>query len=135
LIPIPSVYQRNLLEQAKELAKDTPMKSLIPAYGPDPDGKRRDYKNHLKTYKAETKPAGCSHTHGLRHGAIQRMYEEGTYRRTAERHGQPGWKCGVAGGFFSNDLESWQHDIDREVRRDLMGHIGMYDVIAIYLGR
>lgn len=66
------------------------------------------------------------------------MYESGTYRLAAERHGKPGWKCGVAGGLFSSQLKPWQYKIDREVRRELMGHIGhgpdRFDVIAIYLG-
>jgi len=137
-IPITKDEQRKLLEEAKAMAATTPKKSLIPAYPADPDGKRRDYKHHVKTYKSETKKAGCSHTHGFRHGAIQKAYEVKTNRLASDRHGEPGWKCGVAGGKYSNELNPWQREIDREVRRELMGHIGhgpdRFDTIAIYLG-
>ena len=44
----------------------------------------------------------------------------------------------MAEGKFSNELKPWQKEIDREVRCELMGHIGhgpdRFDVIAIYLG-
>jgi hypothetical protein len=132
--------QRALIAEAKELSKTTPKGSLIPGYPPDDDGKRRDMKHHEKEYKKQTKSAGCSHTHGLRHGAAQRYYSDRVGEIVADRYGssRSGWKCKTADGLMSTELAKWQFEIDRIVRIEIMRMLGhgdeRWDVVAIYLG-
>lgn len=68
--------QRDVLNRARRLAG---FGSLIPS--------NRNYVHQLRVYEGNTRRAGLSHMHGLRHAYAQQRYEELT-----------GWKAPAAGG-------------------------------------
>ncbi len=114
-IPIRTQTQRDALESAKQLAGQG---SLIP-----PD---RTYKEHLRIFEKQTKAAGISHTHGLRHEYAQIKYEELT-----------GWKCPATGGLKFKELTDEQKLTNSAARVIISNELGhsREEVTAVYLGR
>jgi integrase len=116
VVPIRTPEQRQLLEQAKALAKGKSL--LAPGY--------RTYYAYLKHFRAECERVGINGVHGYRHRYAQRRYQELT-----------GWECPARGGPTSKQLTKQQTERDREVRLQIsheMGH-GRSQVTAVYLGR
>lgn len=114
-IPIRTVEQRALLQEAKELAGAG---SLIPS--------AMSYKDQLNRFKAQTAQAGIDRVHGLRHHYAQTRYAELT-----------GWKSPAAGGPTSNQLSPAQKAIDRQARLTISRELGheREAITAVYLGR
>jgi hypothetical protein len=115
-IPIRTAEQRQLLDEAKALAKG---KSLVaPSYA--------TYYAYLKHFRYECERVGIHGVHGHRHRYAQRRYNELT-----------GWECPARGGPTSKQLTKTQKERDREAREVIsheMGH-GREQVTAVYLGR
>jgi hypothetical protein len=115
-IPIRTAEQRQLLDEAKALAKG---KSLIaPGYA--------TYRDYLLHFRHECERVGIHGVHGHRHRYAQRRYHELT-----------GWECPARGGPTSKQLTKQQRVIDREARDVIsheMGH-GREQVTSVYLGR
>ncbi len=114
-IPIRTAAQRELLEEAKQLAGAG---GLIP--------KEMTYVAQLQRFKAQCMKAGIHHVHGHRHQYAQECYRELT-----------GWACPAQGGPTSKELTPEQKATDREARLAIsneLGH-GREQVTAIYLGR
>ena len=115
-IPIRTQEQRQLVDQAKALAKD---KSLVaPGY--------TTYYAYLKHFRYECERVGINAFHGHRHFYAQMRYQELT-----------GWVCPARGGTRSKQLTPKQKAIDREARETIsheMGH-GREQITAVYLGR
>lgn len=114
-IPITTQNQRDLLEQAKQLAKNG---SLIPAY--------RSYVQQLKIYERHTANAGLSKMHGLRHAYAQQRYKS-----------LAGWECPHAGGPSWMRLSKEQRLLDRETRLTISAELGheREQITSVYLGR
>ncbi len=115
-IPIRTPEQRQLLEEAKTLAKG---KSLVaPGY--------KTYRDYLKHFRYECERVGIHGVHGHRHRYAQRRYHQLT-----------GWACPSRGGPTSKELTKKQKAIDRKARNVIsseMGH-GREQVTSVYLGR
>ncbi len=113
-IPIRSQHQREVLNAAKAFAKNG---SLIPA--------RKSYRDHLMTWEYQTRRAGLSKTHGLRHAYAQRRYEELTGR-----------KAPILGGTPTKQLEGALKEKDRQARLQIAAELGhsRIDITSTYLG-
>ena len=115
-IPIRTAEQRQLLDEAKALARG---KSLVaPGY--------KTYYAYLKHFRYECERVGIHGVHGHRHRYAQRRYHELT-----------GWECPARGGPTSKQLAKKQKAIDRQAREVIsheMGH-GRTQVTSVYLGR
>ncbi len=115
-IPIRAPGQRQLLDEAKALAKG---KSLVaPGF--------TTYYAYLKHFRYECGRVGIHAFHGHRHLYAQTRYQEMT-----------GWPCPARGGPRSRQLAKQQKAIDREARETIsheMGH-GREQITAVYLGR
>jgi hypothetical protein len=115
-IPTRTAEQRQLIEQAKALAKG---KSLVaPRYS--------TYRDYLKYFRYQCERVGIHAFHGHRHFYAQTRYLELT-----------GWACPARGGIKSKRLTPKQKEIDRRARETIsreMGH-GREQVTAVYLGR
>jgi site-specific recombinase XerC len=114
-IPIRTEEQRDLLQQARQLAGAG---SLIPA--------EMSYKDQLNRFKAQTAQAGIDRVHGLRHNYAQGRYLDLT-----------GWKAPAAGGPTSRQLSPNQKAIDRQARLTISRELGheREQITAVYLGR
>lgn len=114
-IPIRTAAQVQLL---KEIQKTVGNGSLIP-----PD---KSYSQHLKYYENETGRVGLDRNHGLRHLYAQERYLELT-----------GWKCPIAGGVSSKDLDQDQKQIDRDARLQISQELGheREQITVTYIGR
>ena len=114
-IPIRNAEQRQLLDEAKQLAGTG---SLIP--------RERTYVEQLQRFKAQCDEAGIDHVHGHRHHYSQTRYQELT-----------GWACPAQGGPTSRQLTPEQMQIDRDARLTISGELGhnRESVTSIYLGR
>ena len=114
-IPIRNAEQRQLLEEAKQLAGTG---SLIP--------KEMMYVEQLQRFKAQCDEAGIDHVHGHRHHYAQTRYQELT-----------GWACPAQGGPTSKELTPEQKQIDCDARSTISSELGhnREQVTAIYLGR
>jgi integrase len=114
-IPIRTEAQRELLQQARQLAGDG---SLIPT--------EMSYRDQLNRFKAQTAQAGIDRVHGLRHGYAQARYTDLT-----------GWKPPAAGGPTSKQLSPEQKVIDRQARLTISRELGheREQITAVYLGR
>ncbi len=113
-IPIRTLEQRALLDQAKALAGAG---SLIP-----PNMK---YVEQLNRYKTACIRMGLNKAHGLRHGYAQQRYLELTGR-----------KCPACGGLSRRDMSPEIRQADREARQlitEELGH-GRDEVTSVYLG-
>ena len=94
-IPVRTLEQRQLLDEAKALAKG---KSLVaPGY--------TTYRDYLQHFRAECARVGIHAFHGHRHFYAQERYRELT-----------GWECAARGGPTSKQLTAKQKAIDREAR-------------------
>ncbi|MEW8333840.1 MAG: phage integrase N-terminal domain-containing protein [Candidatus Thiodiazotropha sp.] len=115
VIPIRTEGQREVLDRARRLAGRG---SLIPS--------NRNYVHQMRVYEGNTRRAGLSHMHGLRHAYAQNRYEELT-----------GWKCPAAGGPNSKALTPEQKEIDHQARLTISRELG-HDreaVVSAYVGR
>jgi hypothetical protein len=115
VIPIRTEGQREVLDRARRLAG---LGSLIPS--------NRNYVHQMRVYEGNTRRAGLSHMHGLRHAYAQNRYEELTE-----------WKCPAAGGPNSKALTLEQREIDRAARLTISRELGheREGVTCAYLGR
>jgi integrase-like protein len=115
-IPVRTLEQRQLVDEAKVLAKG---KSLVaPGY--------KTYYAYIKHFRHECGRVGIHAFHGHRHLYAQERYKELTGR-----------ECPARGGTKSKQLTSRQKAIDREAREVISrerGH-GREQVTAVYLGR
>jgi hypothetical protein len=115
-IPIRTLEQRQLVDEAKALAKG---KSLVaPGY--------TTYRDYLKHFRYDCERVGIHAFHGHRHFYAQTRYQQLTGR-----------ECPARGGSTSKQLTPKQKAIDREAREMIsreMGH-GREQVTAVYLGR
>jgi hypothetical protein len=115
-IPIRTLEQRQLVDEAKALAKG---KSLVaPGY--------TTYRDYLQHFRAECARIGIHGFHGHRHFYAQARYQELTGR-----------ECPARGGPTSKQLTAKQKANDREARETIsreMGH-GREQVTSVYLGR
>lgn len=115
-VPIRTEEQRQLLEEAKALAKG---RSLVaPGYA--------TYRAYLAHFRAECARAGFRGFHGHRHGYAQARYQELT-----------GWACPARGGPRSNELTPEQRTLDGEARLKISRELGhnREQITAVYLGR
>jgi hypothetical protein len=115
-IPIRTAEQRQLLDEAKALAKG---KSLIaPGYA--------TYRDYLQHFRHECERVGIHGVHGHRHRYAQRRYHQLTR-----------WECPARGGPTAKQLTKEQKARDHEVRLQIsheLGH-GRPQISAVYLGR
>jgi hypothetical protein len=115
-IPIRTAEQRQLLDEAKALAKG---KSLVaPGYA--------TYRDYLQHFRYECGRVGIHAFHGHRHLYAQTRYREMT-----------GWQCPARGGPTSKQFTRQQKALDRAARETIsheMGH-GREQITAVYLGR
>lgn len=115
-IPIRNAEQRQLLEEAKTLAKG---KSLIaPGYA--------TYRSYLKHFCYHCDRVGIHAFHGHRHGYAQARYQELT-----------GWACPARGGPRSREFSPERRAIDLEARLTISRELGhnREQITAVYLGR
>src|SRR2546427_4752087 len=110
-IPIRTAEQRQLVDEAKALAKG---KSLVaPGY--------TTYRDYLKHFRYECERVRIHSVHGYRRRYAQRRYQELT-----------GWACPARGGPTSKQLTKKQKAIDRKARVVIsseMGH-GREQIVA-----
>ena len=115
-IPIRTEEQRQLLEEAKALAKG---KSLIaPGYTT-----YRAYREHFRYRCAR---AGIHAFHRHRHGYAQARYQELT-----------GWACPAQGGPKAREFSPEKKSVDRQARLTISHELGhnRERITAVYLGR
>lgn len=115
VIPVRTEEQRNVLNRARRLAG---FGSLIPS--------NRNYVQQMRVYEGNTRRAGLSHMHGLRHAYAQNRYEELT-----------GWKAPAVGGPNARVLTLEQREIDRQARLTISRELGheREAVTCAYLSR
>ena len=114
-VPIRTIEQRTLLDQAKQLAG---LGSLIPG--------GRQYIEQLRIYERHTANAGLSKMHGLRHAYAQQRYRELT-----------GWLSPHAGGPSKERFSEAQRRRDQQARLTIskeLGHV-REQITAVYIGR
>ncbi len=113
-VPIRTQEQRQVLEVAKVLAGNG---SLIPNH--------KSYRQHLATWEYQTRRAGLSKTHGLRHAYAQARYQELTGRKPP-----------ILGGMPSQALTGEQKAQDREARLQIAAELGhsRVSITNVYLG-
>ncbi|NNL99114.1 MAG: integrase [Gammaproteobacteria bacterium] len=116
-MPIRTQEQRDLMNEAKQLAKQTKLGSLI---------QRATYKEQLNAFVYQCQRAGIHQVHGHRHLYAQRRYESLT-----------GWRCPAAGGPRSRQLTPAQKAHDTRARLIVSAELGhtREQVTAVYLGR
>jgi hypothetical protein len=114
-IPIRTPEQRAILDGAKAFAGNG---SLIPP--------TKTYREHINTWERETKQAGLSKTHGLRHAYAQNRYID-----------LMGRKPPVLGGMRTRDLSPDLKSEDRQARLQIARELGhsRIDITNAYLGR
>ncbi len=114
-VPITNDAQRRLLEEVRALARGG---ALIPP--------PLNYVEQLHRYESQTKKAGLSRLHGLRHGYAQRRYLELT-----------GLVCAVGGGLSSKEQDPDQRALDHKARVIVSRELGhsREAISAAYLGR
>jgi hypothetical protein len=115
-IPIRTEEQRQLLEEAKRLAKG---KSLVaPGYA--------TYRAYLRHFRYQCDQAGIHAYHGHRHGYAQARYQELT-----------GWACPARGGPQARAFGAEKKAIDLEARLTISRELGHHRerITAVYLGR
>src|SRR6266498_2748468 len=114
-IPIRTEEQRELIEQAKVLAKG---KSLVAPY-------YKTYRDYLKYFRYKCERVGIHSFHGHRHFYAQLRYKELTGR-----------ECPARGGTKSKQLTPKQKAIERHAREVIsreMGH-SREQITAVYCG-
>ena len=116
--------QRQALDEAKALVP--PGRALIPG--------DKDFHQQRNIYKTQTRRAGLSNMHGLRHAYAQRRYR--TLTRRLDPNGE-GWHCPARGGLPQKDLSKENYRIDVQARTQIseeMGHERLR-ITYVYLGR
>ena len=116
--------QRQALDEAKALVP--PGRALIP--------EDKDFHQQRNIYKTQTRRAGLSNMHGLRHAYAQRRYR--TLTRRLDPNGE-GWHCPARGGLPQKDLSKENYRIDVQARTQIseeMGHERLR-ITYVYLGR
>ena len=116
--------QRQALDEAKALVP--PGRALIP--------EDKDFHQQRNVYKTQTRRAGLSNMHGLRHAYAQRRYR--TLTRQLDPKGE-GWHCPARGGLPQDDLSKENHKIDVQARLKIseeMGH-GRLRITYVYCGK
>jgi hypothetical protein len=114
-IPIHTEGQRQLLDEAKALAKG---KSLVaPGYA--------TYRAYLHHFRYQCDQAGIHAYHGHRHGYAQARYQELT-----------GWTCPARGGPQAREIGSEKKAIDLGARLAISRELGhnREGITAVYLG-
>lgn len=114
-IPIRTVQQRALLNQAKQLTGNS---SLIPA--------DKSYIQQRQAYDNQCKQLGIHNLHGLRHMYAQSLYETLTK-----------WKAPINGGPSRKDLQGWDISRDRQARQKISADLGhsRIEITFKYLGK
>ena len=115
-IPIRTEAQRQLLQEAKALAKGQSL--VAPGYS--------TYRAYLRHFHSQCDRAGIRAFHCHRHGYAQARYQELT-----------GWACPARGGPRSRDLGAEKKAIDLEARLTISHELGhnRESITAVYLGR
>ncbi len=115
VIPVRNEAQRELLERARALVGRG---SMIPP--------TRAFHQQYDLYSKQTRRAGLSRLHGLRHRYAQKRYEELT-----------GWPPPVAGGPLSKTLKPQQKALDQRARLIISRELGheRAEIAAVYCGR
>ena len=115
-IPIRTAAQRQLLREAKAMAKGQSL--VAPGY--------TTYRDYLRHFRSQCDRAGIHAFHGHRHGYAQARYQELT-----------GWACPAQGGPRSRDLSAEQKVVDLEARLTISRELGhnRESITAVYLGR
>ena len=114
-VPIRNDYQREVLARAAAMAGSG---SMIP--------KGQSYIKRLKQYEYETKRAGMSRLHGLRHEYAQTRYRE-----------LAGWESPAKGGPKAKELTPERKAQDLAARLQISQELGhnREAITAVYLGR
>lgn len=114
-VPIRNDYQRDVLQRALALVGKG---SMIPI--------DKKYVQWLGRYEQDTKRAGLSKMHGLRHQYAQNRYHEIT-----------GWNAPVCGGPVRKELGEDQLKLDLQARLNISKELGhnREAITSIYLGR
>jgi len=114
-IPVGTEAQRAVLDEAKRLADGG---SLIPA--------NLNYRDQLKSFRAQCQRVGINGVHGLRHRYAQTRYVQ-----------KAGWECPARGGPKAKALTPEQRSIDQRVRLEISLELGhsRSQITAVYLGR
>jgi len=114
-VPVKTDYQREVLQKALDLAGKG---SMIPI--------EKKYVQWLGRYEQDTKRAGLSKLHGLRHKYAQNRYHELT-----------GWAAPACGGPIRKELNEDQLKLDLEARLTISKELGhnREAITSIYLGR
>jgi hypothetical protein len=115
-IPIRTEAQRQLLQEAKALAKGQSL--VAPGYS--------TYRAYLRHFHKQCDRAGIRAFHCHRHGYAQARYQELT-----------GWACPARGGPGSRDLGPEKKAIDLDARLTISHELGhnRESITAVYLGR
>ena len=116
--------QRQALDEAKALVP--PGRALIPG--------DKDFHQQRNVYKTQTRRAGLSNMHGLRHAYAQRRYR--TLTRRLDPNGE-GWHCPARGGTPQKDLSKENYRIDVQARTQIseeMGHERLR-ITYVYCGK
>ena len=116
--------QRQALDEAKALVP--PGRALIPG--------DKDFHQQRNIYKTQTRRAGLSNMHGLRHAYAQRRYR--TLTRRLDPNGE-GWHCPARGGLPQKDLSKENYRIDVQARTQIseeMGHERLR-ITYVYCGK
>lgn len=114
-VPVKTDYQREVLQKALDLVGRG---SMIPA--------EKKYVQWLGRYEQDTKRAGLSKLHGLRHQYAQNRYHELT-----------GWAAPACGGPIRKELNEDQLRLDLQARLTISNELGhnRESITSIYLGR
>ena len=114
-VPVKTAYQREVLQKALALAGKG---SMIPA--------DKKYVQWLGRYEQDTKRAGLSKLHGLRHQYAQSRYQELT-----------GWNAPACGGPVRKELNEDQLRLDLDARLIISNELGhnREAITSVYLGR
>lgn len=112
-VPIRSAEQRQLVDEAKQLAGRG---SLIPS--------AMMYVDQLRRFEHQCAVAGIHRVHGHRHQYAQMRYKQLT-----------GWAAPAAGGPRSRDLSASERDLDRMARVTISRELGheRQQIVAVYL--
>lgn len=114
-VPIKTEYQREVLQKALALVGGG---SMIPA--------DKKYVQQLGRYEQNTRRAGLSKLHGLRHQYAQNRYRELT-----------GWDAPACGGPTRKELSNEELQLDLQARLTISNELGhnRESITSVYLGR
>lgn len=113
-IPIENDKQRQVLERIERISSNS---CLIPP--------SKNYVQQLRRYEVQTKMAGLSQMHGLRHRFAQDKYKALT-----------GTECKARGGLSRKEMTKPQLKLDNKARKiitQMLGHERL-EIVAVYIG-